>query len=70
MSCETHREDEAARRERVERLRREVQAGTYAVDLGAVAEALLRQVELTRVPRPQPRRPHGGQDRLTLAAAA
>ena len=69
MSYETHNEDPAARRERVERLRREVQAGTYEVDLGAVAEALIRQVELVQVPRPAPRAPgETGRPHLAIAA--
>ncbi len=70
-SIRFHRnEDQAARRERVERLRREVQAGRYQVDLGEVAEALIRQVELTRVPRPAPRAAGEATGRPHLAVAA
>ena len=69
MSRETLSEDQAARRERVEQLRREVQSGRYEVDLGAVAEALIKQVELTRVPRPLPRlAAEGGRPHLAVAA--
>jgi len=60
-----------ARRARVAWLRREVQAGRYEPDLHAVAEAVIREVDLTAVRRPPAPRPRGaGGPRLRLARAA